>query len=152
MSADNAEGVRHVVIDPQAPEFMIRYRNPPSGWDSPRFSQVVEVQGARLIYLSGQAAIDRDYRVVSSDFRVQLNQVWDNIEAALSAVGATLQNIVKTTTYIVDAKYQQDMREVRAARFKDLKAPPANTALVVQSLIEPQFLVEIEVIAALPLR
>jgi enamine deaminase RidA (YjgF/YER057c/UK114 family) len=146
------DGIRHVVTDAASEAFMIRYRNPPTGWDSPRFSQVVEVQGARLIYLSGQAAIDREYRVVSGDFRVQLNQVWDNIEAALGAVGATLQNIVKTTTYIVDAKYRQDMREVRAQRFKHLQAPPANTALVVSRLIEPEFLVEIDVVAAVPLR
>lgn len=146
------DGIRHVVTDATNPEFMIRYRNPPTGWDSPRFSQVVEVQGARLIYLSGQAAIDREYRVVSSDFRVQLNQVWDNIEAALGAVGATLQNIVKTTTYIVDANHRQMMREVRAERFKHLQAPPANTALVVNRLIEPEFLVEIDVVAAVPLR
>ena len=148
----STDGIRHVVTDAGSPDFMIRYRNPPAGWDSPRFSQVVEVQGARLIYLSGQAAIDREYRVVSSDFRVQLGQVWDNIEAALAAVGATLQNIVKTTTYIVDAKYRQDMREVRAERLKHLEAPPANTALVVNRLIEPEFLVEIDVVAAVPLR
>ena len=148
----STDGIRHVVTDAASPDFMIRYRNPPTGWDSPRFSQVVEVQGARLIYLSGQAAIDREYRVVSSDFRVQLDQVWDNIEAALGAVGATLQNIVKTTTYIVDVKYRQAMREVRAERFKSLQAPPANTALVVNRLIEPEFLVEIDVVAAVPLR
>ena len=148
----STDGIRHVVTDAANPDFMIRYRNPPAGWDSPRFSQVVEVQGARLIYLSGQAAIDREYRVVSSDFRVQLGQVWDNIEAALAAVGATLQNIVKTTTYIVDAKYRQDMREVRAERLQHLDAPPANTALVVNRLIEPEFLVEIDVVAAVPLR
>ena len=151
MSESAPGGVRHIVTDAAHPAFTIRFSNPASGWQSPRFSQVVEVQGARLIYLSGQAAIDRDYRVVSKDFRAQLDQVWDNIEAALSAVGATLQNIVKTTTYIVDARYRQDMREVRALRLKDLKAPPANTAIVVQSLIEPAFLVEIDVVAAVPL-
>ena len=136
MSDADETGIRHVVRDAARPEFMIRYRNPPAGWNSPRFSQVVEVESARLIFLSGQAAIDREYRVVSSDFSAQLDQVWDNIEAALAAVGATLQHIVKTTTYIVDAKHQQEMRTVRARRFKDLKAPPANTALVVKSLIE----------------
>ena len=76
----------------------------------------------------------------------------DRRQAALAAVGATLQNIVKTTTYIVDAKYRQDMREVRAERLKHLEAPPANTALVVNRLIEPEFLVEIDVVAAVPLR
>ena len=149
--AEDAD-IRRVVRDAERPEFMIRYRNPATGWDSPRFSQVVEVEGARLIFLSGQAAIDREYRVVSSEFRAQFEQVWDNIEAALGAVGATLQHIVKTTTYLVDAKYRQDMREVRARRFKDLQAPPANTALVVKSLIEPEFLVEVDVVAAVPLR
>ena len=44
------------------------------------------------------------------------------------------------------------MRAVRARRFKDPKAPPANTAPVVKSLIEPGFPVEVDVVAAVPLR
>jgi len=50
---------------------------------------------------------------------------------------------------------QQDiaaLREVRLERYKGLQTPPANTLLVVSRLAEPEFLIEIDVVAALPAR
>ncbi len=131
--------------------YLLRKSSPPALWSSPRLSQVVEVEHARMIYLSGQTAADASYRVTATDFRAQMEAVFDNIEAALASVGATLEHIVKTTTYLTDARNREAMREVRARRLGHLAAPPANTALVVAALIEPQFLVEIDVVAAVPL-
>jgi enamine deaminase RidA (YjgF/YER057c/UK114 family) len=76
--------------------------------------------------------------------------VYDNIEIALRAAGATLQNIVKTTTYLTEAGNIPMLRDVRLKRYKNLKAPPANTLLIVSRLAEPEFLIEIDVVAALP--
>ena len=130
--------------------FAIRHHNPPGLWSSPRLTQIVEVHGARMVYLSGQAPADASYKVNSPNFRDQANAVYDNIETALQAVGASLPNIVKTTTYLTDAANLKDLREVRLARYKNLQAPPANTLLIVSRLAEPEFLVEIDVVAALP--
>jgi enamine deaminase RidA (YjgF/YER057c/UK114 family) len=140
----------HTVTDPAAPAFAISYRNPPGLWMSPRLTQMVEVQGARMIYLSGQAPADADYKIHGSDFQEQAHALYDNIETALKAVGAGLQNIVKTTTYLTDAANLKQLREVRLARYQNLKAPPANTLLIVSRLAEPEFLVEIDVVAAIP--
>ena len=71
---------------------------------------------------------------------------------ALAVAGATLADIVKTTTYLTDIRNREAMRAVRGERLGHLPAPPANTALVVSSLIEPEFLVEVDVVAAVPLR
>jgi len=133
-----------------APAFSIRHHNPPGLWTSPRLTQIVEVQGARMIYLSGQAPADANYKVNSSKFADQAHAVYDNIETALRTVGAGLQNIVKTTTYLTDAANLKELREVRLARYKNLQSPPANTLLVVSRLAEPDFLVEIDVVAAVP--
>jgi enamine deaminase RidA (YjgF/YER057c/UK114 family) len=103
-----------------------------------------------MIYLSGQAPADASYKVNSANFRDQANAVYDNIETALQAVGAGLHNVVKTTTYLTDAANLQELREVRLARYRNLQAPPANTLLIVNRLAEPEFLVEIDVVAALP--
>ncbi|MGZ9005375.1 MAG: RidA family protein [Burkholderiales bacterium] len=130
--------------------FMLRHGNPPGLWRSPRLSQVVEVVGARMIYLSGQTAADEHYRVHSTDLRSQANAVYDNIETALASVGAGWENVVKTTTYLVDESHIGALREVRLERFKGLKAPPANTLLVVSRLAEPDFLIEVDVVAAVP--
>lgn len=132
--------------------FEMRYGNPAGLWTSPRLTQMVEVQGARMIYLSGQTAADAHYKVRSSDFRHQAHAVYDNIELALRSAGATLHNIVKTTTYLTNAEHIAMLREVRMERYKGLQAPPANTLLVVGRLAEPEFLIEIDVVAALPAR
>ncbi len=141
----------HRLTDPAHPDFEIAYSNPQGLWTSPRLTQLVEVRNARMIYLSGQTPADASYKVSSPAIIDQANAVYDNIEIALKSVGAGLQNIVKTTTYIVDAKYIPAVRDVRIERYRDLKAPPANTLLIVSRLAEPGMLVEIDVIAALPL-
>lgn len=143
---------QYTMTDPGAPAFSIRHGNPPGLWTSPRLTQLVEVQGARMIYLSGQAPADANYKVNSSDFRTQTEAVYDNIETALKSVGAGLQNIIKTTTYITDAANLSALREVRIKRYGNLKSPPANTLLVISRLAEPEFLVEIDVVAAIPAR
>jgi len=145
-----SHGVAQMVAGHGEPPFMLRRSNPPGLWTSPRLTQMVEVQGARLIYLSGQAAADRNYKVNSSDFRDQLNAVYDNIELALASAGIGLESIVKTTTYLLDPAHIAALREVRLARYRQLKAPPANTLLIVSRLAEPEFLVEIDVVAAVP--
>jgi 2-iminobutanoate/2-iminopropanoate deaminase len=132
------------------PSFMLRHSNPPGLWQASRLTQVVEVQGARMIYLSGQTPADANYRVNTSELGEQVNAVYDNIEIALRSVGAGWDNVVKTTTYLTDAAHIPAFREARIARFKALKAPPANTLLVVSRLAEPEFLIEIDVVAAVP--
>lgn len=133
-------------------DFQVKRSNPPGLWASPRLTQVVEVQGARLIFLSGQVAADAAYKVRSSDFRQQAHAVYDNIELALRSAGATLRDIIKTTTYLTSPEHLPAMREVRLERFKGVQALPASTTLVVSRLAEPEFLIEIDVVAALPAR
>jgi enamine deaminase RidA (YjgF/YER057c/UK114 family) len=132
--------------------FQIKRSNPAGLWTAPRLTQMVEVEGARLIFLSGQVAVNADYKVVSGDIRRQAHAVYDNVEIALRAAGATLANVVKTTTYLTSADYIAPSREVRVERYRSLEAPPANTLLIVSWLAEPEMLIEIEVIAAVPAR
>jgi 2-iminobutanoate/2-iminopropanoate deaminase len=131
--------------------FKIKRSNPEGLWTAKRLTQMVEIEGAsRLIFLSGQTAADANYKVHSGDIRKQTEAVYDNIEIALRAAGATLADVIKTTTYLISADYIGPSREVRVARYKNLEAPPANTLLIVSRLAEPEMLVEIEVIAAVP--
>jgi enamine deaminase RidA (YjgF/YER057c/UK114 family) len=131
--------------------FQVKRSNPKGLWTAKRLTQMVEVEGpARLIFLSGQVAVNADYKLVSDDIRRQAHAVYDNIEIALKAAGATLANVIKTTTYLTSADYIGPSREVRVERYKELESPPANTLLIVSRLAEPGMLIEIELVAALP--
>jgi enamine deaminase RidA (YjgF/YER057c/UK114 family) len=115
------------------------------------FTQVVTIAGpAKLVFISGQVAIDKEGKVVGpGDLRAQIRQAAANLKAALTAAGASAADIVKTNTYIVNYK-QSDysaMREARAALFPDGE-PPASTMVGVTSLAVDGLLVEMEAIAA----
>ena len=72
-----------------------------------------------------------------------------NIGAALAAVGADFNSLVKMTTYLTDMSGVAVLREVRD-KYLDPENPPASTAVQVSELARPEWLVEIEVIAVLP--
>ena len=67
------------------------------------YSHVVAVEGKRMVFVAGQLARDRGGNVVGKgDMRAQIRQVGENIKAALAAAGASLDDIVKTNTYVTD--------------------------------------------------
>ena len=115
------------------------------------FTQVVTIAGpAKLVFISGQVAIDKEGKVVGpGDLKAQIRQAAMNLKAALTAAGATAADIVKTNTYIVNYK-QSDysaMREARSELFPDGE-PPASTLVGVTSLAVDGLMVEMEAIAA----
>ena len=128
-----------------------KYINPDTLMTPRGFTQVVTIAGpAKLVFISGQVAIDKEGKVVGpGDLKAQIRQAASNLKAALTAAGATPADIVKTNTYIVNYK-QSDysaMREARAELFPDGE-PPASTMVGVTSLAVDGLLVEMEAIAA----
>jgi enamine deaminase RidA (YjgF/YER057c/UK114 family) len=109
------------------------------------YSHVVVVEGQRMIFVAGQLARDAHGNVVGKgDMRAQLRQVGENITAALAAAGATLNDIVKTTTYVTDIDEFFRHVDVRMEYFGAL---PTSTTVEVRRLADPDCLVEIEVLA-----
>jgi enamine deaminase RidA (YjgF/YER057c/UK114 family) len=84
--------------------------------------------------------------VGKGDPEAQARQVWRNLVAAVGSAGGTLQNIVKTTTYVTRVDYAGAVRKVRDELFHagDL---PTSTLLVIAALAHPDFMVQIEAIA-----
>lgn len=102
----------------------------------------------KTVYISGQIAHDQNGKLVGSgDAKAQGEQVYQNIKAILESCGGTMQNIVRITTYVTSLAYRPIMVEVRAKYFP--KDPPASTFLVVSSLADPAFLVEVDAVAVL---
>src|SRR5262249_14281603 len=98
------------------------------------------------IYVSGQVAYNSAGQMVGEgDMRAQTRQVFDNIQAVLTAAGARLGDIIKINTYITDQSKFMEMLEVRKEIFG--ASPPASTAVVVAGLAFPGLLIEVEAIA-----
>jgi 2-iminobutanoate/2-iminopropanoate deaminase len=128
----------------------VKRTNPPALSTPTGYTHIVEVTGpARTIYISGQIAYDKDGKIVGAgDMKAQAEQVFKNLQAALTAAGATFADIVKMNSYITDMSKAQAVRDVRAQYFK--AATPASTFVEVKGLVRPELLLEIEVVAVVP--
>jgi enamine deaminase RidA (YjgF/YER057c/UK114 family) len=130
----------------------IRLINPETLTKPPSYTQVVEATGpGRTIYISGQLGADRDGKLVSGDFRAQAVQVFENLKAALMAVGARFDDVVKVNSYLADISHLPILREVRAGYLAS-GALPASTTLEVSAFARAGALLEIEAIAVVPRR
>lgn len=126
-----------------------RFINPPGLAPPTGYTHVVVAPDGRTVYIAGQVALDSAGRVVGAgDFRAQVEQVFANLRRALISVGASFADVVKTTTFVTDLSQLAALREIRA-RYLDPAHPPASTLVQVAALVRPEFLLEIEVVAAL---
>jgi enamine deaminase RidA (YjgF/YER057c/UK114 family) len=112
------------------------------------YSHVVSVEGTRTIYVSGQLARDRAGNIVGKgDMRAQLRQVGENLKVALEAAGASLGDLVKTTTFVTDIEEYFKHVDLRMQYFG--AALPTSTTVEIRRLAHPDFLVEVEAVAVL---
>ena len=106
------------------------------------------VRSGNTLYISGQVAQDANGKLVGpGDIKVQGEQVYANLRAIVESCGGTMDNIVKLTTYATNLAFRPALAEIRNGCF--LKDAPASTFVVISSLAEPGYLVEVEAIAVL---
>ncbi len=125
--------------------------NPPELGTPPGYSQVVDVSAGRIIFIAGQTALDRGGNLVGkNDFAAQAAQVFRNLSLALEASGCTAANLVKLTVFLTDIDNLGSYREARNRFFASVTPPaaPAVTLVEVSKLYGPDFMIEIEAIAA----
>jgi enamine deaminase RidA (YjgF/YER057c/UK114 family) len=109
-----------------------------------QYSHMTRVKGAaETLYIAGMLA-------PGDDFETQCSGVFRQIETALKSAGASWGNVAQFTTYLV---HSQDIPKFMAWRlrefphmFADGKYPP-NTLLIIDRLVQEQFLVEVQTIA-----
>ncbi len=129
-----------------------RFLNP-STIPAPRgYSHVVETKSpSRTIYLAGQLGMNADGKFAGApgDFRAQATQCFENIKAALAAVGARFEHVVKLNNYLIDMAHLPIYFEVRD-RYVDTQNPPASTTIQISKLARDGALYEVEAIAVVP--
>lgn len=115
------------------------------------YSPVVVVEDAVLVFVSGLLARNAaGERVGKGDMGAQIRQVGENLRTALAAAGATLDDIVRTTTYVTDIDEFFRHVDVRQESFG--RALPTSTTVEVRRLSHPDFMVEVEAFAAIARR
>ena len=105
------------------------------------------VRSGNLIFVSGTVGWRPDGSV-PADLREQCRQMYENVRRVLRAAGSSLEHVVSTTTYLVNASDYRTLIEVRAQYFA--KDPPASAVVVVKELVRPDLLVEVEAVAEIP--
>ena len=110
------------------------------------YSQAMEIDpNKRWLFTAGQVGVAPNGNTLDS-IEDQVAQTWSNILALLNEGGMGIDDVVKITGYIVG---KENFPAYAAGRKKALgEARPASTAIIVPALAMPEWLVEIEVIAA----
>ncbi len=109
-------------------------------------SHGVSVKASRLIFTSGQVATDEKGIIVGKgDAAKQMDQIMTNIGSILKEAGSGFSNVIKVNMYLVDMKDLPSVIAVRSKYLGDNKI--TATAVEVKALANPDFKVEVEVIA-----
>ena len=107
------------------------------------------VTSGRILFVAGQVALDEKGTLVGGgDAAAQTRQVLANLQRVVESAGASMAHVARTTVYLTRLEDRGPVGEVRAEFFP--APPPANTLLVVVSLAQPEFLVEIDAIVPIP--
>lgn len=107
------------------------------------------VRAGNTVYVRGQVGTDFDGNLVGpGDPRAQAEQAMKNVSQLLAEAGSDLSHIVKTTTYITDPRFREPVYRELGRWLQGVF--PISTGLVVAGLAQPEWLMEIDVIAVIP--
>ena len=112
------------------------------------YSPGIEVASrSRLVFCSGQLGISVDAKI-PPDCAGQTKLCFDNIRAILAEAGMGLENVVRINAFVTGREHLKPYMEVRNSLFAE--PYPASTLMIVSGFARPEFVVEIEAVAAAP--
>jgi enamine deaminase RidA (YjgF/YER057c/UK114 family) len=132
---------------------MVEHINPDAMHKNRAFTQAIAVSGpVKTIYVGGQDAVDAAGNVVGQgDVQAQSVQALENIQRALTAAGARLEHVVKWNVYLVQGQPLAPGFAAFQRVWGQRPNPPTISMLYVAGLAHPDFLVEIDAVAVLPI-
>jgi 2-iminobutanoate/2-iminopropanoate deaminase len=123
-----------------------RFAPPDDGRAFPPLS--LAVRHGRTLYVCGVGPIAPGGAIAAGDFPAQFAEVMRGLQAVLAEAGTDLTRVLKTTVLLTRSEDIRTMNRLYAAAFPAAHLP-ARTTCVVAALPVPQFLLEIECVAAL---
>jgi len=115
------------------------------------YSHIARVKASEFLFIAGQVGAGQDGKA-EADFDAQCSRTFANLNAALASQGASFENVVEFTTYMVHSQDIPKFMAWRAREFPKLfptgKYPP-NTLLIIDRLVKEELLIEISAVAAL---
>lgn len=130
----------------------VSYENPgPLGVPLGKYSHLS--RAGDLVAVAGQVGVRADGTLAGEDLRSQLRQVFENLRLALESVGGGMDSVMKLTTYLVGSVTVDEFRAARDEVYAELYpagAFPPNTLVVIERLVRPELLVEIDALASVP--
>lgn len=113
-----------------------------------RYSHAVEVAaGARLLFASGQLGLEPD-DTLPEGAQAQAARCFANLDEILREARMTRAQVVRLNAYVTGREHMAGYMAARDAWVAELPTPPASTLMIVTGFTRPEFLVEIEMIAA----
>lgn len=130
---------------------MVQYLNPTS-LPAPLglYSHIADDPATGLVCIAGQLPVASTGATVGTEMSEQLARVFEHIGSALKAVGLSYEHILQMTTYLTARSSIEPFFAARAALFPELfgAAPyPPNTLAIIDGLVLPDALVEVQVMA-----
>jgi len=125
-----------------------RFVNPPGLKPLGMYSNTACARGT-MVFVAGQVAVDAEGKIVGrGNYEAQAVQVFENLKLALSAAGATFEDVLKLTIFIKDLT-QESRKAVMGVRGRYISHtnPPAATMIGIDRLVEDELLVEVEAVA-----
>ena len=122
--------------------------NPPNvGHGLAQYSLGIDVPpGSRILFIAGQVPVAPDGSIPKT-IEEQTECVWNSVQAVLRSAGMGLQDLVKMTMFVTSTEYRKAAAEVRARIFGDVPMP-ASTGIIVKALPHPDWMIEVEAVAA----
>jgi enamine deaminase RidA (YjgF/YER057c/UK114 family) len=110
------------------------------------YSHGIEVPpNARWLHVAGQVAVRKD-GLVPATIAEQTVVAWENVTAILASAGMQVSDIVKVNQYLTEPAHFPGYASARARFLGDHR--PASTLVMISALVKPEFLVEVEAVAA----
>lgn len=95
--------------------------------------------------ISGTVATDENGVVGKGDFYAQTRFILEKVEKVLKQAGFALDDVVRTRMFVTNISHWEEVGKAHGEFFKNIK--PATSMIEISSLIDPDYLVEIEVTA-----